>query len=224
MEKTPLIETKTLAWTTVLAMCVFVATPASASVYFDGASYLNFWEGQTSFTDGASLNGYVNWIVYGPGSSPYSGYTPQHSGEYTYVLQLFSTGTDQIHYFSTELDNAADSISALAAPTGGKAAPGGIAPSGMSLQQWYTTWEFTNEDIGQNQHSELLVFSSPDLPTLVVGDVMDGTDVTVDPVPGPGTAVVILVPEPTTLSLALVGFGCLATAWAMRLWQRKTRR
>jgi len=226
-----MFATRTLARLAVLAVSVFVATSASADPLidvFDGTSYLSSWQGQTTFSDGGTLTGYVNWMVYDGGTFPYAGYTPSDSSEYTYVFQIFSTGTDDIHYFSTELDSKADSIGALAAPAVSteKAAPGGVAPSGTSLQQWYATWEFTDHDIGPNEHSQLLVFSSSSLPSYVVGDIQDGSDVEVDPVPGPGSGAVIItiVPEPATLSLTLVGLGVMAAGWIVQRWQRTKSR
>jgi hypothetical protein len=94
------------------------------------------------------------------------------------------------------------------------------------LQQWYATWEFTDHDIGPNEHSQLLVFSSSSLPSYVVGDIQDGSDVEVDPVPGPGSGAVIItiVPEPATLSLTLVGLGVMAAGWIVQRWQRTKSR
>jgi hypothetical protein len=229
---------KPLAWIAVLAVSVFVATPASADTYFDGRSYQDSWEGQTSFSattlnsngDVETLAGYVNWIVYNAGDFPYAAPGYKTSGELTYVFQLFSTGTDQIHSFKTELDNDADSIGTFAAPAGGLAAAGGMTPSGMVLNSGDSTlWEFMGSSAigkdahGQDEHSQLLIFSSSSSPDDVLGNVLDGGgEVYVDPVPGPGSVTITNpVPEPATLSLTLVGLGFMAAAWAVRQRQRK---
>ena len=136
-----MLISRTFAWMAVVAALVAVAAPASASPsYFDGTPY-NGWEDQTGFATN-DLVGYVNWIVYAPGSFPttYSGYTPTH-GEFAYVYQVFSQGTDKISTFEAEMDGDADNIGAFGA---------GVKPSGMPLASGDSAeWDFRTPDQGE---------------------------------------------------------------------------
>ena len=203
---------KTLAWIAVLATLAAAAVPASADTYFEGTPYKN-WQDQTSFAVN-DLTGYVNWIVYAPGDFPYSGYTPTAS-EFAYVYQVFSTGADQIHGFSVNLENQADNIGAFGqgvVPDGGTSLdPSDSAFWEFGLQQGYSP-------VGQGQNSQMLAFSSEKAPEELFGGVLDGGNSTrIEVLPSPGSiGISIGVPEPSTVSLMAVGLGTWAIAWAVR--------
>jgi hypothetical protein len=205
---------KTLAWIAVLATLVATATSASAGTTgFAGTAYNN-WEDVAPFSDN-TLVGYVNWIVYAPDSFPDSylgsGYTPK-SGEFTYVYQVVSQGTDAIHRLSVDVENQAENIGAFGSGVGI------VAPTKAVLDPPYTTyWQFQDPTpIGYLQSSQMLAFSSPKSPEEFYGTVYDGgNSADLDVLPGPGS-LAIVVPEPSTLGLTLVGLATWAASWAAR--------
>jgi hypothetical protein len=212
---------KTLAWIAVLATLVATATPVAASTTgFAGTAYDN-WEDVAPFSVN-NLMGSVNWIVYAPDNFPDSylgsGYTPT-SGEFTYVYQVVSTGTDPIHKFSVDVENQADNIGAFGSGVGV------IAPTTALLSPPADTyWTFQDPSstypksspIGYLQSSQMLAFSSPKSPEEFYGTVFDGGNhADLDVLPGPGS-LAIGAPEPSTLGLTLIGLATWAAAWATR--------
>jgi hypothetical protein len=211
---------KTFAGIAVLAILVAAVAPASASTTnFAGTAYNN-WEDETPFVsdaktiDGVSyqLEGYVSWVVYAPGSFPdvYKGlgYEPKDNS-FTYVYQVFSTGNDQIHALTVDVENQADNIGSFGS---------GVAPGTAVLSPPDTTyWTFPDpHSIGQFQSSQMLAFSSLQSPEEFYGQVFDGGNIAdLNVLPGPGS-LTIVVPEPSTLCLGLIGLGMWVAAWAAR--------
>ncbi|GAB4196385.1 MAG: hypothetical protein Kow00105_10530 [Phycisphaeraceae bacterium] len=151
------------------------------------------WTGSTSFDNGIGLSGSVEWAVFGPGSFPFSGYTPA-PGELTYAFQVFSTGTDAIHSLSIQ------DPSGTANNIGSFSDLSGEVPSGSSLIG-QAQWLFTGLDLGEN--SVGLAFSSIRIPDSLFGVIGNGGSFAVAiPLPVPGAND---IPEPA--SLALMGLG-----------------
>ena len=152
------------------------------------------WVGSTTFTQG-TLQGTVDYAVFGPGQFPYSGtgYTPT-PGELTYVFQVYETGAAPLSSFSVALTDLADNIGAFTGLTGD-------APNGMTLSALSSaTWHFAG--IAQNGNSEGLVFSSIRVPQNLLGTVIDtGQSSYVIPLPSPSA---VSIPEPATVGLSLL--------------------
>src|SRR5687767_8067426 len=68
--------------------------------------------GSTSFNNGQTLSGYVDYAVFGPGQFPYSGYTPT-AGELTYAYQVYVTGTAPVSSFELVIMDQASNIGAF---------------------------------------------------------------------------------------------------------------
>jgi hypothetical protein len=198
----------------VVGLC---ALPAPADLlttgtpYFDGVTT---WRGTSNFpaTPDPILGGYVEWDVYGPGQFPFAGYTPT-SGEYTYVYQLFNTGSAAITNYSVALDNAADNIGAFV--DGGNGVTGDQPiPLGMNIYappNGGASWDFTG--IAQLGHSCGLVFSSPYAPLSKIGIIINHGEYRIgDNIPSPSSA----TPEPATLGLLGSALGLMATGWWLR--------
>jgi len=235
---------RTLASIAVLVTLAALAGPVSADStppYFEGTPYTTLdrtWEGQTAFFGDYDSNniplltGCVNWIVYAPRPatgpdavfpSDYAAQYQRPANEFTYVYQVFSTGTDLVHSFSVDLGPMADTQGAFGA--GLK-----TEPETTELDSFDSAiWSFGVLDpnppgvldpypyppIGQFQNSQILAFSSSYSPEQLWGEVMDGGAEPQISVPSPGS-VAMMVPEPSTLWLALAGLGTWAAAWVAR--------
>src|SRR5678816_711001 len=152
------------------------------------------WVGTSTFNKG-TLQGYVDYAVFGPGQFPYSGtgYTPT-PGELTYVFQVYETGAAPLSSFSVALTDLADNIGAFTGLSGS-------APDSMNLAALSSaTWHFSG--ILQNGNSEGLVFSSIRVPQNLLGTVIDtGQSDFVIPLPSPSA---ISIPEPASIALSLL--------------------
>jgi hypothetical protein len=184
------------------------------------------WRGTTAFSsEDEPLAGTVDWVVYGPGNFPFSGYEPTE-GEYTYVYQVHNSpdpaGVD-ITTFTVDVQNEADRIAwftDLAKGVSGTPATEMQLDWSPDVAQAY--WRFGEHgnpltSIGIGGSSAGLVFSSPKQPMASYAGVVDGgLGVIVVPVPTPSANP---IPEPATVSLAMAGLVVLA---ALRL--RGTKR
>jgi len=193
-------------------VCAMPASLASAGPLLSAPNIFNngagpgpggAWVGSTAFVTG-TLQGYVDWAVFGPAQFPYpgTGYSPT-SGELTYVYQVYETGTAPLSSFSMALTDLADNIGAFSGITGD-------VPSSMSLTPLPSssaTWRFAG--IAQGGNSEGLAFSSIRVPQNLLGTVVDtGQSTTVIPLPSPSPT---SIPEPATVGMALlVGLTLLA--------------
>jgi hypothetical protein len=188
------------------------------------------WEGQTAFAGDYNsdniplLTGYVNWIVYAPrpatGPDPVfpSDYAAQYqrpAGEYTYVYQVFSTNTDLVHSFSVDLETTADTQGAFGAGLTPEPATTYLASFDSSFWAFGAVDPDSYPPISKNTNSQILAFCSAYSPEQLWGEVMDGGAEPPISVPSPGT-VAFMVPEPSTLWLALAGLGTWAAAWVAR--------
>lgn len=232
---------KTFTWIAVLATLVAAVVPASAST-FDGTPYYDGyfdWEGQTPFYESNGLSGSanvtfsgdVNWIVYdsdGFANTVYNkdGDYNATSGEYVYVYQVVSTGNDQIHNFSVTLGNGAPADNAGWFSTDSSQ----VAPlDGAAIPSYSAFWDFPGiggkDKLGQPmvQASELLAFCSPQSPTNLFGTLQDSGMAATVGVAGPGSLSLGATPEPSMVSLMVVGLGMGVAAWAARRGRSKTR-
>lgn len=210
---------------TCLVACAIAlfASPSFAGVLAtDTSSYLGVWNGSTPFqaydlfNQPTGLTGYVDWAVYGPGDFPagFLGYVPT-PGELTYTYQIFSTGSAPVTSLSVNLINPANNIGTFS----GAGVAG--APTIIDLLVPFDSanWFFTGFGPGS---SVGLVFSSPRIPIPLNGSVIDdGSVAAVIPIPSPGP---FTIPEPSTVTMALVGVVGLALAWirknGLRVWRR----
>lgn len=155
------------------------------------------WTGSTGFVQG-TLQGYVDWAVFGPGQFPYSGYTPT-AGELTYAYQIYETGAAPLSSFSLALTDIANNIGSF------NDLPGDAPNSSTLVSLASATWRFPG--IAQNGNSQGLAFSSIRIPQSLFGVVIDtGQTQFVVPLPSPSAT---SIPEPGTIS-AVLGAACLA--------------
>ncbi len=204
------------------AVAAFAGVLGYGTPYTDGTGVT--WDGVSHFSNTTSgLAGDVDWIVYAPGQFPYagSGYTPP-SDQYTYVYQIVSTGTVSVSDFNFSVDEVVGNISSFVSP----GQVDGDLPAGIDFvsgQGGWVDWAFdgiNGPNEGGNHTSAGLVFTSPKAPmSTSTGTITDGgTTGRLDLLPAPGTGNGNIVPEPTTLALALVGLGLIA---AIRRFSRR---
>ncbi len=193
-----------------LAVIGLFATPSLAGLLDSGV--YDGWIGTTDFTcpwNQLGLTGTVDWAVYSAGQFPYvgTGYTPSDN-ELTYVYQIHSNGTDQIHEYQVYLYDVADN------PGSFSTSVSDIPVSFMQLDPEDSVyWQFAG--IGIDQSSVALVYSSTNKPDANDSITINGgTFAVVEPVPSPGSNP---IPEPITLWSLLIGLGLLtANRWFRR--------
>jgi len=182
-----------IARSSLLAVIVglFISTWAQAGPLATAGTY-SF--GSTTFDNGGTLKGYVDWSVFNPGTFPYAGYTPT-AGELAYAYQIFVTGSAPVSSFELVLTDPADNI-------GNFNLGGGTAPNSQVLNP-ATSAKWTFPGIPSGSMSYGLAFSSPRIPQSLFATVVDtGQSTWVIPLPSPGPNG---IPEPATLGLAAVG-------------------
>jgi hypothetical protein len=200
--------------TTVCLALLFALTllaPVSAGLIDTGTHY-GSWSGTTAFTGVTNplLKGTIDWVVFGPGDFPFSGYSPT-VGELTYAYQIHCTGDDAI---STEIvpfpsANTADNVGAFSDSLHGVT---GDAPTVMGLDPADSVyWLFS--DIEKGKSSEGLVYSSPNVPQAWYSIIINGGTVAIaDPIPAPSSTP---IPEPASVWLLVSGLVALSV-WRLR--------
>ena len=206
MKKAQLLGTRTAV--VLLACAGLVALPAAADVVrlADDPAALSAWQG-TSPSDysygGVRLRVDLDYAVYAPGS--YGGEDPSGGSEYVYAYQVLNRveSTVAVSVLSIGLEDPAlannidDDIS-----SGAPGFPGGIGPDmcvvGGSSARWAFGW-FGGSEIGPEEDSSVLIFTSPQGPRWNSSTVVDGG------LPVPAGNLPSPVPEPATLSLLALG-------------------
>jgi hypothetical protein len=152
------------------------------------------WTGTTTFLNG-TLQGYVDWAVFGPGQFPYAGYSPT-AGELTYSYQVYETGAAPLSSFAVALTDLADNIGSFTSLAGSPPSSSVLVPLASA------TWHFPGITTGGN--SQGLAFSSVRVPTDLFGVVIDtGQSQYVVPLPSPSPT---SIPEPgSILALGVCG-------------------
>jgi hypothetical protein len=145
------------------------------------------WTGSTPFVKG-TLQGYVDWAVFGPGVFPYAGYTPT-GGELTYAYQIYETGTAPLSSFAVALTDLGDNIGTF------NDLSGNLPASSSLVSMASATWQFSGIPSGGN--SQGLAFSSVRVPQTLFGVVIDtGQSQYVVPLPSPSST---SIPEPGSI-------------------------
>lgn len=193
----------------VLSLCV-VAGTAAAGPLNGHADALPGWTGALSgqYTSGQTvLSVILDYAVFGPGDYP--GQVPGWDTEYVYAYQVFNqpASTVALTFLSVGLEagsaagNPGDDPSVVAGVPG---APGGIAPDLASIGTSSARWGwgfgmFPSPEVGVNEHSTVLVFTSPNEPQYQPTTLADGgVPVPIGLAPSP-------MPEPVTMTLISLG-------------------
>jgi len=146
--------------------------------------------GSVNFNVDGKLDGYIDYAVYEPGD--YDG-SVTFKNLYVYAYQIFSEDSAvSIDFFSVGLPSDVQVYNALY-----DSSTGGIAPSMSLVLPESVLYVFQFDNIGANEHSKTLLFTSDCSPEMAKGVVSSGIagGVIVD-VPSPSP-----VPEPATLAL-----------------------
>jgi hypothetical protein len=173
------------------------------------------------FSNAFHLAGSVDYAVYAPGTFPagFLGYTPT-PGDYVYAYQAHETGSADLSQFSVTLTAPVDPVPNIGDFSGANGF--GLVAGDPSISAFVTPMDSANwlfDGVVTGGSTDGLAFSSPNPPTWSVGrTVDDGTIAFPIPVPGPKA----IVPEPSTLILALFGFGIMVFQW-LRERERKNK-
>jgi len=203
------------------ALVAFSALPALAGQLNLNANAIPGFTGTTPFANASPpdfLLGTVDYAVFAPGdfttAFPASGYTPT-AGQLVYAYQIIPTdglNTEFISFMSVNLNGDANNISAFELEPGNTppdASTFTFGPTGMAGEN--AEWYFFGGGIPISGRSYGLVYSSPNVPQMLDGNVVDGgltANVIPLPVPSP-----VAIPEPGTITMLwLGGLGILAIA------------
>ena len=165
------------------------------------------WQGTRQFydTDGvATLQVDVEYAVYAPGNYGLSGTDPSGGTQFVYAYQAFNdlAGNAPVSTFSVGLDPTAN-VSNIGSDAG-SGTPGGTAPSANAFSGTPPTsavWYFflnTIDPPPTNEHSAVLLFTSPYGPKWAPASVLDSGLSDRQDLPSP-------LPEPATMALMAVG-------------------
>lgn len=191
------------------------ATQSIAGPLFNHPDALPGWTGSVAYDGSLSippnpaLTGTIEYAVFTAGNfnANFSGlgYVPGDAVVYTY--QLLNTGSDAVSTEIVGILNAANTI--------GTFDIGDVDATSAAFVLGNAQWSFSPE-IGQNESSWGLAFSSPNLPQSGLGIVVDGGSTALQVgIPTPSD---VPIPEPSTA--ALVG---LAWVGISVLRNRRTR-
>jgi hypothetical protein len=199
-----------------LAVSVFASPAVAGQLAADIAnSYQASWAGTSAYSSG-TLNGTVDWAVYGPGTAPagYAGMPVPGPGELLYTYQIINGGPDVSSSLSVHVENAAYGIGTFtAALIDAFDAPFFYEITGIPGD---AAWYFGG--IAGGEDSTGLAFLSPNVPMWDTAIVLDGGQS--DQIAVPSTSPVN-IPEPGTLTL--VACGAMALGWH-RLRRRSAAR
>ena len=203
------------------AFVAFSALPALAGQLNLNANAIPGFTGTTGFINASPpdfLVGTVDYAVFAPGdfttAFPASGYTPT-AGQLVYAYQIIPTdgvNTEFISFMTVNLNGDANNISAFELESGNTApdlSTFTFGPTGVAGEN--AEWYFVSGGIPISGRSYGLVYSSPNIPQMLSGNVVNsGLTASVVPLPVPSP---VPVPEPGTITLAgLGGLGILAAA------------
>ena len=177
------------------------------NAWVDGGS--TTWTGTTHFESGSgNLVADVEWSVFGPGNSPYSGpnFTPT-AGEFVYAYQVIVQPTLEVNKFWVNMkpSNEANGIGWFDLPSG--IAPSLVAfGSGDPQNLVSADWTFPGTLLPATV-SAGLAYSSINAPVDWFGFIQDGGQAGTPQatLPSPGD----VIPEPVTLAFLLVVGGAL---------------
>jgi hypothetical protein len=195
-----------------VALTLSVAPLMAGQLASDGAnSYLGIWAGSSAFSSG-TLNGTVEWAVYGPGNAPagMAGYvtTP---GELLYAYQVFVDPSAPLSQLAVNVQNPADNIGTFTASS-----ISGIVPDFYEFSAGEAIWYFGifgGPEVQPGQTSMGLAFSSPNVPMWDVATVIDGGQS--DQLGVPSTSP-LSIPEPSSIALVFCGVAVFACQWLRR--------
>jgi hypothetical protein len=195
-----------------------LAVDTNALAGFHGSTGYQGYYDFPGTSNPSGLTGHIDYAVYTAANYPagFTGYVPT-PGEYVYTYQIFEhvDGPAPLSQLILTIENAANNPGTFTGNGGfGNVAPTNPVddvPSNINLVGLDSIqWSFFNGV--QAGHATIgLAFSSPNRPELLNGVVIDhGTVGFVIPLPSPGGPI---IPEPSTLALASLGFVAFGLRW-----------
>ena len=154
----------------------------------------------------------LDFAVFAPGAYP--GQVPGGAAQFVYAYQAFNQPATTVGLTAVSVGLAAGSAAGNigddpSVVPGMPGAPGGIAPDivaiGTSSARWGFGW-IGGLEVGANQHSTVLVFTSPNGPKYEPATMMNGG------LPTPIGVVPSPIPEPVTVVLISLG-GFVLVGW-----------
>jgi hypothetical protein len=183
-----------------------LATHPDAIPGFSGSTVFD----SDGIPNNGSLQGYVEFAVFAPGDYPVGllGYSPT-AGQAVYAYQVFVDdqpaviSEPPVSVFSVDLINDANNIGSFSGNSGNGIVSGDVPTSATLNALINAEWHFTG--IGAGATSEGLAFSSPNIPMMFFGAVVDtGESAFVVPLPSPDA---FEIPEPGSMTVGLVAVG-----------------
>jgi hypothetical protein len=189
---------------TILVVGVMLGLVSVASAGFLSTDPAAMLKGSQGFSSG-TLAANVDYAVYAPGQYPDDGLTgndPSNGAEYVYAYQVFNTGASPITFLSVGHQGPGAAVH-NATPDALHATVGGIAPTLWVALSTSVVGAFNSVQIQPPQHSEVLLFTSPNAPTFRAASVANSGQSNQQTLPTP------VVPEPAGLALATLALGAL---------------
>jgi len=202
---------RTVAVALVVAVAAVWALPLQAGYLSNSYSSYAYsslghgpWYGTVPYSN-SSLNGTVDYVVFGPGEFALAfppsttSYHPP-ANELVYAYQVHSTGSSNTSALNVDIiaSHLYDSIGSFPLDAGGLPPVGeSFVPSGPLV---YAKWNYIEPGITTGNSSVGLAFASPNTPEMLVGTLGDsglGANIAL---PSPST-LMVPVPEPSTAIL-----------------------
>jgi len=173
---------------------VFLSVPAYGSV-LDGDAAATI-SGSVAFDVGSKWGADVEYAVYAP--TAYPGSHPDKDANYIYAYQVFNDATSTVTLVSLSVGLEDGSGAASPQDDSGYGVSGGVAPLLSRLAGSPPTSVQWAIDVDADEHTTVLLYSSPNSYTWTSATVVDGGEGDTHLLPSP-------TPEPLTLGVLALG-------------------